>query len=143
MDNIAGSRSPLTWAVHISVALLVALWLFPTIGLLVSSFRTSDQIATSGWWKAGFPSEQNLTLRTAEPNTQALQGDLYVIEGNLFEGRKPAEISVFGISSKAIADFNAGDTAELRNGALVRADNEAFLAGRSDTEQGVVRGQSK
>jgi putative copper export protein len=29
MDNIAGTKSGLTWAVHISVVLLVLLWLFP------------------------------------------------------------------------------------------------------------------
>jgi ABC-type glycerol-3-phosphate transport system permease component len=33
------------WAVHISVAALVLLWLFPTVGLFVSSFRTADQIS--------------------------------------------------------------------------------------------------
>ena len=52
MDNIAGKKSGLTWAVHISVALLVAIWLFPTLGLFVSSFRTAEQISTSGWWAA-------------------------------------------------------------------------------------------
>jgi alpha-glucoside transport system permease protein len=119
MDNIAGSKSGLTWAVHLSVALLVALWLFPTLGLLVSSFRTSDQIASSGWWKAGFPSEQNLTLRTADPDTQVREGDLYVVEGNLFDEPGAAEISVFGISSRDINAYNAGDTAELRNGSKV------------------------
>lgn len=119
MDNIAGTKSSLTWAVHISVALLVALWLFPTLGLLVSSFRTSDQIATSGWWKAGFPSEQNLTLRTAAPDTQVQEGDLFVVQGNLFGEPGAAEISVFGISSRDINAFNAGDTAELRNGSKV------------------------
>lgn len=70
MDNIAGTKSSLTWAVHLSVVALVALWLFPTVGLLVSSFRTADQIATSGWWKSMFPSEQNLTLRSTAPETQ-------------------------------------------------------------------------
>ncbi|MEL7114278.1 MAG: carbohydrate ABC transporter permease, partial [Pseudomonadota bacterium] len=49
MDNIAGTKSSLTWAVHISVVVLVLLWLFPTVGLFVSSFRTADQISTSGW----------------------------------------------------------------------------------------------
>ena len=74
MDNIAGSKSSLTWAVHISVVLLVALWLFPTVGLFVSSFRTADQIATSGWWKSMFPSQQNLTLRAGAPETQNQSG---------------------------------------------------------------------
>ncbi len=80
MDNIAGTKSSLTWAVHLSVIFLVFMWVFPTLGLLVSSFRTADQISTSGWWKALFPSEQNLTLRADAPETQTLEGALYVIE---------------------------------------------------------------
>lgn len=116
MDNIAGSKSSLTWAVHISVVLLVALWLFPTVGLLVSSFRTSDQIATSGWWKAMFPSVQNLVLRADAPELQVQEGNLFVIEGELFEDGKEVEISVFGISSKAIDAFNVGETGELTKG---------------------------
>ncbi len=117
MDNIAGTKSSLTWAVHISVALLVFLWLFPTVGLLVSSFRTADQIATSGWWRAMFPAEQNLVLRTGAPDTQVQEGDLYVIEGNLFveDGKEAgkATISVWGTSSREIAAYTAGDTADL------------------------------
>jgi alpha-glucoside transport system permease protein len=119
MDNIAGTKSSLTWAVHLSVVCLVALWLFPTVGLLVSSFRTSDQIATSGWWKAMFPSEQNMTLRTAAPETQNKINGLHVIEGQLFDADKDAKISVWGISSRAIDSFKAGDTAELRKGGKV------------------------
>ena len=68
MSKIAGTRSTLNWVVHLSVLGLVLLWLFPTVGLFVSSFRTADQISTSGWWKALFPSEQNLTLRAADPD---------------------------------------------------------------------------
>lgn len=121
MDNIAGHKSSLTWAVHISVVLLVALWLFPTVGLFVSSFRTADQIASSGWWNALFPTEQSLTLRTADPDTQIQQDGVYVIEGNLFavEGREPAPISTFGISSRDVSAFQPGDTAELRDGSAL------------------------
>lgn len=119
MDNIAGTKSSLTWAVHISVVVLVALWLFPTVGLLVSSFRTSDQIATSGWWNAMFPSEQNLTLRSAEPDTQTLIDGTYVIEGNLFETEAEAKISVWGLSSREIDTYVAGDAGELRDGGTV------------------------
>lgn len=119
MDNIAGTKSSLIWVVHLSVVALVALWLFPTVGLLVSSFRTSDQIATSGWWKAMFPSEQNLTLRADAPEMQKTIDGLYIIEGQLFEADKETEISVWGISSRAISDFKAGDTADLRKGGTI------------------------
>jgi len=117
--DIAGQKSSLSWAVHISVLLLVGLWLFPTVGLLVSSFRTSDQISTSGWWKAMFPSQQNLTLRTDAPELQVQDGNLYIIEGHLFAPDKDAEISVWGVSSRAIGSYTAGDTAPLKKGGEV------------------------
>ncbi len=119
MDNIAGTKSSLTWAVHISVALLVMLWLFPTAGLLVSSFRTSDQIATSGWWKSMFPSEQNLTLRSDAPKAQVQQNGVYIIEGNLFGTQRKAEISAWGISSREIDTYVPGDKAELKKGGTI------------------------
>ncbi|OUS05021.1 alpha-glucoside ABC transporter permease [Rhodobacterales bacterium 52_120_T64] len=139
MDNIAGTKSSLTWAVHISVVLLVALWLFPTVGLLVSSFRTSDQIATSGWWKSMFPSEQNMIIRADAPEMQVLEGDIYVIEGDLFDPEKEVVVSVYGISSRAINAFEVGETGALSKGGdiVVSADghyrmtnSEPFTGGR-------------
>ena len=60
MDNIAGSKSiPYLGGASFMVLALVLLWLFPTVGLLVSSFRTADQISASGWWKALFGPEPN------------------------------------------------------------------------------------
>ena len=119
MDNIAGKRSSLTWIVHITVAALVALWLFPTVGLFVSSFRTGDQISASGWWRALGSSEQNLTFRAAAPETQEEEGGLYVIEGNLFEGGEPLDVSAWGISARAVDAFEPGTTAELRKGGTI------------------------
>ena len=113
MDNIAGTKSSLTWAVHLSLAALVLLWLFPTAGLLVSSFRTADQISTSGWWKALAPAEESLTLRTGAPDTAEQVDGQYVIEGNLFERREGADISSWGTSSRDIAAYAPGDTAEV------------------------------
>jgi alpha-glucoside transport system permease protein len=42
------SRLPL----HTILIVIALLWLTPTVGLLVSSFRPSSEIATSGWWTA-------------------------------------------------------------------------------------------
>ena len=38
------------WIVRLVVAAVVIVWLVPTIGLLVSSFRTQEAINVSGWW---------------------------------------------------------------------------------------------
>ena len=122
MDNIAGTKSSLTWIVHISVAFLVVLWLFPTVGLFVSSFRTTDQIVTGGWWKALFPAEQNETIRAASPETQVEINGLYVIEGQLFEDGVEAEIRVWGISSRAIDAYVPGEVAELNKGGTITVD---------------------
>ncbi len=119
MDNIAGSKSSLTWIVHISVVLLVALWLFPTVGLFVSSFRTADQISSSGWWQAMFPTEQNVTLRAADPDDEGVQelvDGVYTITGNLFGEGSAADISVWGTSSRAIDAYTPGEVADLGDG---------------------------
>jgi len=119
MSAIAGTKSSLTWAVHLSLAAMVLLWLFPTVGLFVSSFRTADQISTGGWWNALSSSEQNLTLRTASPDTQVEKDGMFVVEGNLFGEDSEAVISVWGTTSRSIDDYQAGDTAELRSGATI------------------------
>ena len=56
MDGITGQKPAVVWLLNISVIALVLLWLFPTIGLFVSSFRTGDQITASGWWSGRTPS---------------------------------------------------------------------------------------
>jgi alpha-glucoside transport system permease protein len=122
MDNIAGSKSSLTWAVHISVALLVALWLFPTVGLFVSSFRTADQIATSGWWSSlSTQTRQNPAIRIDGAEVQ--DGALFVIEGELFPS-SAADVSAWGFNSREPEAFGPGDVADLGNGQTLTVDVE-------------------
>jgi len=40
------------WFVKIAMGILCLLWLIPSFGLLVTSFRQSDAANTSGWWTA-------------------------------------------------------------------------------------------
>lgn len=120
MDNIAGTKSSLVWVTHISVVFLVLLWLFPTVGLFVSSFRTADQIASSGWWSSLSTQERkNPAIRIAGNEVQA--DGLFVIEGNLFEGAE-AEVSAWGTSSRAPEAYGPGDTAQLTKGRSVSVD---------------------
>ncbi len=123
MDNIAGRKSALVWVVHISVALLILLWLFPTVGLFVSSFRTADQIATSGWWASLGEVEQNLVLRAADPDEFRVERNgRYYVEGNLFQEGVEAEISAWGTSSRAISKYQPGDVADLKKGETITVD---------------------
>jgi alpha-glucoside transport system permease protein len=41
--------------VHLAVILLCLLWLVPTVGLLVSSFRPPNLVSRTGWWEALTP----------------------------------------------------------------------------------------
>ncbi len=40
---------------HVSIVVILVLWLLPTIGMLVNSFRSSADVSASGWWTALFP----------------------------------------------------------------------------------------
>ena len=102
MDNIAGQKSGLGWAVNITVVLMVLLWLIPTVGLFVSSFRDRDQISASGWWQAPF--SVDLTFRSRAGAEPAQQGDLWVYEGNLFQ-EDPALIETFAEGDGEIVAF--------------------------------------
>ena len=41
-----------SWVAIVTMVLLCLLWTIPTIGLLVTSFRTRDEALSSGWWDA-------------------------------------------------------------------------------------------
>ncbi|WP_223422246.1 carbohydrate ABC transporter permease [Tateyamaria pelophila] len=143
MDNIAGSKSSLTWVVHISVVLLVALWVFPTVGLLVSSFRTTDQISSSGWWAALFRSEQSQRLRVADPGDNRIERDgVYLVEGNFFtESGGGGEITSWGTSSREIDAYAPGDVADLGDGETITVDAAANYVWSGNDEQISGRGQ--
>lgn len=141
MASIAGTKSSLTWAVHLSLAAMVLLWLFPTTGLLVSSFRSADQIATSGWWNSMTPSEQSLTLRTDAPETQVNVNGEFLIEGNLFGDKPEAQISVWGTTSRSIDDYVAGDTATLKKGGVITVEENGDYKMLSDEAFSGKRGQ--
>lgn len=114
MENIAGQKSALGWAVNLSVVFLVVLWLIPTIGLLVSSFRDRDAITASGWWLSPFAVEQNFQVSIPAEEARN-EVEFFVIEGNLFAGAEN-EVLRFGGRRAEPTAFEPGETADLRRG---------------------------
>ncbi|HMS95537.1 MAG TPA: carbohydrate ABC transporter permease, partial [Tabrizicola sp.] len=131
MDNIAGKKPALIWAVHISTALLVLLWVLPTLGLLVSSFRTGDQITGSGWWQALSTQESQLPAIRIEGD-EATKDGLFVIEGRLFDAG--GTVSRWGTSSKEPEAYAPGDVADLGDGRnLTVAEDGSFVLSSAAT----------
>jgi alpha-glucoside transport system permease protein len=57
----AGQAGRTSWMVHVSLIVLMAIWLIPTIGLFVNSFRPAQEVASSGWCNGLLP-PYNLSL---------------------------------------------------------------------------------
>jgi len=67
-----------------ALLLLVLIWTVPTLGLLVSSFRTRDEVNSTGWWTV----VQNPTELTLDNYRQVLLGkdvSFTDAEGNVIE----------------------------------------------------------
>ncbi|MAE88940.1 MAG: ABC transporter permease [Pelagibaca sp.] len=108
MDNIAGHKSSLSLVTNIAVLCLVVIWLIPTVGLLVSSFRDREQISETGWWAAMFPVESAERMRP-EPEGVTQDGDYYVLEGNVFEAGS-GSVSGFGLTGRDPGAAEVGQT---------------------------------
>lgn len=146
MAAIAGTKSSLTWAVQLSTIALVLLWVFPTVGLLVSSFRTVDQINSSGWWASLTAAEQNVVFRAADPDenrvAEGADGDTFIVSGNVFgEEASETTISVWGTSSRAIDIYQVGDVADLGDGETVTLQANGDYEWRGNDDQLSGRGQ--
>ncbi len=138
MDAMAGRKPAVVWALNISVVLLVALWLFPTLGLFISSFRTGDQITASGWWSSLFPAEQTLQIRVADPddNRVDLGNGRFMVEGNIFEGEGfEGELNAWATSSRRLGEFTPGTTADLGDGETLTLESDGSYVWEGNDDQ--------
>ena len=94
----------------------VIIWIIPTFGLFISSFRDKDLLANSGWWTSLTTAEVNEIYRTLNKESQIQEDNIYLIKGNLFNEDTGKKIISFGITSKNINEFLIEEKAILKDG---------------------------
>ena len=105
---------------QIILLIFVIVWIIPTFGLLISSFRDKDLLATSGWWTSLFTSEINEIYRTDGYESQLKENNNYIIKGNLFDPKTGKKIKSFGITSKNINEFLINQEATFKDGSKIK-----------------------
>ena len=93
----------------------VILWITPTFGLLISSFRDKDQLAISGWWTSLVTTEVNEIHRTKGNKEQIEEEGIFFIRGNLFDKEEGKKVLSYGITSKDINAYRVGEIAILKD----------------------------
>jgi len=143
MDGIVENKSSLKkWVVHITVALIIVVWLTPTLGLFVSSFRTRVQISVSGWWTAFFTTEQNEVLRAADPDDFRLaDGDVFTVSGNLFGEGSSKKIILWGTKLRTSDAYVPGEMADMGEGESITVQANGDYVWRGNDDQLSGRGQ--
>ena len=114
--------------------MFVIVWLAPTFGLFISSFRDKDHLAISGWWTSLMTTEINEIHRTNGKDKQIKENGYYIIKDNIFDNIEGKKISSFGVTSKKINEFNVGDTAVLKDKSLITVYENGDYEWKSEKE---------
>lgn len=104
-------RPSARWLVHVILLVLSVVWLVPSVGLLITSFRPPEAIADSGWWTAFSPAR--FTLRNYELVLTAQGMDRAFINSFLITGMStllPVLIGALAAYALAWVPFKGRDT---------------------------------
>ncbi len=126
--------------VHLGLLLLVVLWILPTVGLLVSSFRDKDQLAATGWWTALSTSVQNGQGRTGTSEQMVETGGKFVIAGNLLDDSKRT-ILTFNTNFRDLTAYKAGEVLTFKDQSQIRVEADGSY--RWESEQPIEEKRGK
>ena len=103
--------------VHLSLLMLVMVWVLPSMGLLISSFRDKDQLAITGWWTAFTTTSQNAFGRTGVAGEEVLQDGRYVLTGSFFEAGSKT-IQSYNTNFRKLDVYRSGEPMTMKDGSL-------------------------
>lgn len=75
--NRRAPRVSSRWLIHLTLFILAIIWLTPSVGLLITSLRPREAIASSGWWTAFSPARFTFENYALVLNAQGM-GDSFL-----------------------------------------------------------------
>jgi len=125
---------------HLALLILVALWTFPTAGLLISSLRDKDQLAVSGWWTALTTSTSQGVTRIGTADAQLEEGGKFVIRGNVFGTDTNKQLAGFGLTNGEPAAALPGASLPMKEGGTISVSASGAFEWVNDTRFEHTRG---
>jgi alpha-glucoside transport system permease protein len=107
---------------NIALLVIVALWTFPTAGLLISSVRDANQLALSGWWTALTTTDSAAASRLGSAEDQVEEGGQFVITGDILDDASNLTVSAVGITSREPAAYGINEPIAMPQGGELVVD---------------------